>query len=75
MLLIMGATGDAGHFETLADLLADEFTVACSSFGKGLCGMPRVRARSLPVNHTVRRGNRRSGNLIGDASLNSASGG
>ena len=52
MPLIMGATGDAGHFETLADLLADEFTVACSSFGKGLCGMPRVRARSLPLNHT-----------------------
>jgi pimeloyl-ACP methyl ester carboxylesterase len=27
VLLIMGMTGDAGHFETLADLLADEFTV------------------------------------------------
>jgi pimeloyl-ACP methyl ester carboxylesterase len=27
VLLIMGATGDGGHFETLADLLADEFTV------------------------------------------------
>jgi pimeloyl-ACP methyl ester carboxylesterase len=26
-LLIMGATGDGGHFDTLADLLADEFTV------------------------------------------------
>lgn len=27
VLFIMGATGDAGHFETVADLLADEFTV------------------------------------------------
>ena len=27
VLLIMGMTGDAGHFETLAGLLADEFTV------------------------------------------------
>ena len=27
VLLIMGATGDGGHFEELADLLADEFTV------------------------------------------------
>jgi pimeloyl-ACP methyl ester carboxylesterase len=27
VLLIMGATGDGGHFDTLADLLANEFTV------------------------------------------------
>lgn len=27
VLLIMGATGDAGHFEAFADLLADEFMV------------------------------------------------
>jgi pimeloyl-ACP methyl ester carboxylesterase len=27
VLLIMGATGDGGHFDTLADVLADEFTV------------------------------------------------
>jgi pimeloyl-ACP methyl ester carboxylesterase len=27
VLLIMGFTGDGGHFEVLADLLADEFTV------------------------------------------------
>jgi pimeloyl-ACP methyl ester carboxylesterase len=27
VLLIMGATGDGGHFDTLAELLADEFTV------------------------------------------------
>jgi pimeloyl-ACP methyl ester carboxylesterase len=27
LLLIMGATGDAGHFATVADLLADAFTV------------------------------------------------
>jgi pimeloyl-ACP methyl ester carboxylesterase len=27
VLLIMGATGDGGHFDRLADLLADEFTV------------------------------------------------
>lgn len=27
VLLIMGATGDGGHFDNLADLLSDEFTV------------------------------------------------
>ena len=27
VLLIMGATGDGGHFDVVADLLADEFTV------------------------------------------------
>jgi pimeloyl-ACP methyl ester carboxylesterase len=27
VLLIMGATGDGGHFDALADALADEFTV------------------------------------------------
>ena len=27
VLLIMGATGDGGHFDALADVLADEFTV------------------------------------------------
>ena len=27
VLLIMGATGDGGHFDAFADLLADEFTV------------------------------------------------
>ncbi len=27
VLLIMGATGDGGHFDEFADLLADEFTV------------------------------------------------
>ncbi len=27
VLLIMGATGDGGHFERLAELLADEFTI------------------------------------------------
>ena len=27
VLLIMGATGDGGHFDALADLLADEFRV------------------------------------------------
>src|SRR4051794_32796984 len=27
VLLIMGATGDGGYFDKLADLLADEFTV------------------------------------------------
>jgi pimeloyl-ACP methyl ester carboxylesterase len=27
LLLIMGATGDGGHFEAIADLLCDEFTV------------------------------------------------
>src|SRR4029078_3966766 len=27
VLLIMGGTGDGGHFDPLADVLADEFTV------------------------------------------------
>src|SRR4029450_12721520 len=27
VLLIMGATGDGGHFDELAELLSDEFTV------------------------------------------------
>jgi len=27
VVLIMGGTGDGGHFDTLADFLADEFTV------------------------------------------------
>jgi pimeloyl-ACP methyl ester carboxylesterase len=27
VLFVMGVTGDAGHFDTVADLLADEFTV------------------------------------------------
>ncbi|HXT44181.1 MAG TPA: alpha/beta fold hydrolase [Pseudonocardiaceae bacterium] len=27
VLLVMGTTGDAGHFDKVADLLADEFTV------------------------------------------------
>ena len=27
VLLVMGATGDSGHFDEIADLLADEFTV------------------------------------------------
>ena len=27
VLLIMGASGDGGHFDVLAELLADEFTV------------------------------------------------
>jgi pimeloyl-ACP methyl ester carboxylesterase len=27
VLMVMGATGDGGHFDALADLLADEFTV------------------------------------------------
>ena len=27
VLLIMGSTGDGGHFDAFADLLADEFTV------------------------------------------------
>ena len=27
VLFIMGATGDGGHFDAVADLLADEFTV------------------------------------------------
>ncbi len=27
LLLIMGATGDGGHFERLAEVLADEFTI------------------------------------------------
>jgi hypothetical protein len=30
-LLTRGATGDGGHFDTVADLLADEFTVRSSA--------------------------------------------
>jgi hypothetical protein len=33
VLLIMGATGDGGHFDALADLLADEFTVRALEAG------------------------------------------
>ena len=36
VLLIMGATGDAGHFEAFADLLADEFMVV--SYDRRGCG-------------------------------------
>ena len=42
VLLIMGATGDGGHFDTLADLLADEFTLItydrCRPGGR--CALP-----------------------------------
>ena len=31
VLLIMGATGDGGHLDALADALADEFTVASTA--------------------------------------------
>jgi pimeloyl-ACP methyl ester carboxylesterase len=27
LLLVMGGSGDAGHFDVIADLLSDEFTV------------------------------------------------
>jgi pimeloyl-ACP methyl ester carboxylesterase len=40
VLLIMGFTGDGGHFETLAELLADEFTVV-SSDRRGIGRCPR----------------------------------
>jgi pimeloyl-ACP methyl ester carboxylesterase len=36
VLLIMGATGDGGHFERFAELLADEFTVI--SYDRRGCG-------------------------------------
>jgi pimeloyl-ACP methyl ester carboxylesterase len=41
VLLIMGFTGDAGHFETLAELLADEFTVVSyDRRGNGRSALP-----------------------------------
>ena len=41
VLLIMGATGDGGHFDALADILADEFTViAYDRRGNGRSPVP-----------------------------------
>ena len=42
LLLIMGATGDAGHFERVADLLADDHTVVTyDRRGNGRSPVPR----------------------------------
>jgi pimeloyl-ACP methyl ester carboxylesterase len=50
VLLIMGATGDAGHFETLADLLADEFTVVSyDRRGNGRSPRPAGWATTSPA--------------------------
>jgi hypothetical protein len=51
-LLIMGATGDGGHFDKLADLLADEFTASPMTGA----GMGVVRCR--PVGRRPRRRSR-----------------
>jgi pimeloyl-ACP methyl ester carboxylesterase len=48
VLLIMGATGDGGHFDTVADLLADEFTVVIyDRRGNGRQSRPRRLADDL----------------------------
>jgi pimeloyl-ACP methyl ester carboxylesterase len=49
LLLIMGATGDAGHFARLAELLADEFTVVTyDRRGNGRSPRPRGWAATSP---------------------------
>jgi pimeloyl-ACP methyl ester carboxylesterase len=49
VLLIMGFTGDAGHFETLAELLADEFTVVSyDRRGNGRSPRPASWATTSP---------------------------
>jgi pimeloyl-ACP methyl ester carboxylesterase len=49
VLLIMGATGDGGHFERLAELLADEFTVvAYDRRGNGRSPRPAGWATTTP---------------------------
>lgn len=49
VLLIMGMTGDAGHFETLAGLLADEFTViSYDRRGNGRSHCPAEWATTSP---------------------------
>src|ERR1700759_462675 len=49
LLLIMGATGAAGHFERLADLFADEFTVVTyDRRGNGRSPRPRGWAATSP---------------------------
>jgi pimeloyl-ACP methyl ester carboxylesterase len=49
VLLIMGFTGDGGNFETLADLLADEFTVICyDRRGNGRSPRPAGWATTSP---------------------------
>ena len=52
VLLIMGATGDGGHFDKLADVLADEFTVITYD----RCG--NGRSPSRPVGRRPQRGSR-----------------
>ena len=57
VLLIMGFTGDAGNFETLADLLADEFTViSYDRRGNGRSPRPAGWASDLPGGAGRRRG-------------------
>ena len=52
VLLIMGATGDGGHFDVLADVLADEFTLV--SYDR------RGNGRSRGLRTAGRRPRRRS---------------
>jgi pimeloyl-ACP methyl ester carboxylesterase len=50
VLLIMGMTGDAGHFETFAELLADEFTVVSyDRRGNGRSPRPAGWATTSPA--------------------------
>jgi pimeloyl-ACP methyl ester carboxylesterase len=49
VLLIMGATGDGGHFDAFADLLADEFTVVTyDRRGNGRSPVPAGWATTSP---------------------------
>ena len=56
VLLIMGFTGDGGHFETLAELLADEFTVVTyDRRGNGRSPRPARWAKTSPRRRPTRR--------------------
>ena len=56
VLLIMGFTGDAGHFETLADALASEFTViSYDRRGNGRSPRPPGWAATRPRNRPTTR--------------------
>jgi pimeloyl-ACP methyl ester carboxylesterase len=57
VLLIMGFTGDSGHGETLAELLADEFTVVSyDRRGNGRSPRPRRLGNDLRGGAGRRRG-------------------
>src|SRR4029450_4998733 len=57
VLLIMGFTGDGGHFETLAELLADELTVVTHQRRRNAAPPPPARlGADLPAAAGRRRG-------------------